>query len=152
MGLDTRLNSDNNKKRRALRSRISRRLVGQYFAALILYTVLYIVFVLIGIGIATSISWRTTPLYYIGQFEGDYARVGIALYGVLSTIEDEKKWEDKLSPVLSLKARVASVRELARGECAGYGMAFTAEKTMRIATLAIGYADGLPRELSLGKG
>lgn len=86
------------------------------------------------------------------ELEGDYARVGIALYGVLSTVEDEKQWEDRLSPVLSLKARVASVRELNRGECAGYGMAFTAQKTMRIATLAIGYADGLPRELSLGKG
>lgn len=66
------MNSGKDKKRRALRSRISRRLVLQYFAALILYTVLYIVFVLIGVGIATSISWRTTPLYYIGQFVIEY--------------------------------------------------------------------------------
>lgn len=83
---------------------------------------------------------------------GDYARVGIALYGVLSTAQDEEAWKDKLFPVLRLKARVSSVRELNNGECAGYGMAFTARKDMKIAALSIGYADGLPRELSQGRG
>lgn len=66
------MNSDKDKKRRTLRSRISRRLVGQYFAALILYTVLYVVFLMVGIEIAINISWRTTPLYYIGQFVMEY--------------------------------------------------------------------------------
>ena len=86
------------------------------------------------------------------ELEGDYARAGIALYGVLSSGEDEKEWRDSLSPVLSLKARVASVRNVKRGECVGYGMGFTAAKDMRVATLAIGYADGLPRELSMRGG
>ena len=86
------------------------------------------------------------------ELEGDYARAGIALYGVLSTKEDEREWRDSLSPVLSLKARVASVRNVKRGECVGYGMGFTAAKDMRTATLAIGYADGLPRELSMRGG
>ena len=83
---------------------------------------------------------------------GDYARVGIAMYGVLSTAQDEEAWKGKLFPVLQLKARVSSVRELNNGECAGYGMAFTARKDMKIAALSIGYADGLPRELSQGRG
>jgi len=82
----------------------------------------------------------------------DYVRPGIALYGVLSTEEDYDSWRNMLRPVLSLKARVISVRTLYAGEAAGYGMAFTAEEDMRIATICIGYADGLPRELSYGKG
>lgn len=86
------------------------------------------------------------------ELGGDYARVGIALYGVLSTEEDTKTLGGALTPVLSLKARVSSVRDLYAGECAGYGMAFTATHDMKIAALAIGYADGLPRSLSDGGG
>lgn len=82
------------------------------------------------------------------ELAGDYARVGIALYGVLSTGADSEEWSDSLSPVLSLKARVASVRALGAGESAGYGTEFTATHEMYIATIAIGYADGVPRELS----
>lgn len=83
---------------------------------------------------------------------GDYARVGIALYGVLSTAADTEQWRGLLRPVLRLKARVASVRPLYTGETAGYGLQFTAARPMRIAALAIGYADGLPRALSNGRG
>ncbi len=83
---------------------------------------------------------------------GDYARVGIALYGVLSTGEDTAEWREALKPVLSLKTRVASVREIYAGETAGYGFSFTAKRTMKIAALSIGYADGFPRMLSNGKG
>lgn len=83
---------------------------------------------------------------------GDYARVGIALYGVLSTKEDTVCFQEKLRPVLSLKARVAAVKILHAGESAGYGMQFQAEEEMRIAVLTIGYADGLPRALSGGVG
>lgn len=86
------------------------------------------------------------------QIGNDYARVGIALYGMLSTKEDTKSWEDSLSPVLSLKARVASVRTLHPNESAGYGLAYIAEREMSIATITIGYADGLPRSLSNGAG
>lgn len=82
------------------------------------------------------------------ELAGDYARVGIALYGVRSAWEDYDRFGLSLQPVLSLKARVASVRELCPGEPAGYGLAFTAERPMKIAALAIGYGDGLPRALS----
>lgn len=83
---------------------------------------------------------------------GDYARVGIALYGVLSTKEDTARFREKLRPVLSLKARVAAVKTLHAGESAGYGMQFYAEEEMQLAVLTIGYADGLPRALSGGVG
>lgn len=83
---------------------------------------------------------------------GDYARVGIALYGVRSQREDLDRLNPDLKPVLSLKARIATVKTLKAGEPAGYGLAFVAERDMRIATLAIGYADGVPRALSCGVG
>lgn len=74
----------------------------------------------------------------------DLARAGIALYGVYS--DDAPVYHRlELHPVLSLYARVASVRVLSPGESAGYGRAFIAERPTRIAVAAIGYADGLPR-------
>lgn len=81
-----------------------------------------------------------------------YARPGILLYGVHSCPEYAAACRESFAPVLSLKARVASVRTLSPGDHAGYGPDFTAERPMRIAVLSIGYADGLPRLLSGGKG
>lgn len=76
-----------------------------------------------------------------------YVRAGIALYGVVS---DQKPVLHPLDlrPVLSLRARVASVRTVPAGQGAGYGLAFRAERDTRLAVVTIGYADGLPRSLS----
>ena len=74
------------------------------------------------------------------------ARAGIALYGVGSDRTPTRRTPD-LRPVLALRARVASVRALAPGEGAGYGLAFRAERPTRLAAVTIGYADGLPRSL-----
>lgn len=78
----------------------------------------------------------------------DYARLGIALYGVLSSPKDRIISNTKLKPVLSLKARIACVKQLHKGEALGYGLTYKAGKEMQIATVAVGYADGIPRELS----
>ena len=86
------------------------------------------------------------------ELAGNYARAGIALYGILSSDTDFDRSHTKLFPVLSLKARISSVRELHAQESAGYGLAFTAKRPTRLASLAIGYADGLPRGLSCGTG
>lgn len=77
----------------------------------------------------------------------DYARVGIALYGVRSDDMPVQRGLD-LRPVLSLRARVASVRTLEAGDCAGYGRAYRAKEACRLAVVTIGYADGLPRDLA----
>lgn len=86
------------------------------------------------------------------QAAEDYVRPGIALYGVPSSAGLSDSAFSSLMPVLSLKARVASVRRLHPGESAGYGAAFTADGETVVAVLSIGYADGLPRELSGQKG
>lgn len=82
----------------------------------------------------------------------DYARIGIALYGTLSTFDSGTRVRPNLLPVLSLKARVALIKEIRRGESVSYGRTFTALRDSRIALLPIGYADGLPRTLSCENG
>ena len=81
----------------------------------------------------------------------DYARVGIALYGILSSRTLIPKSAKGLLPVLSLHSVITSIRGLNPGEGAGYGLDFVAAKKSRIAAAAIGYADGIPRNLS-GRG
>lgn len=86
------------------------------------------------------------------ELTGDVVRAGIALYGTLSTRADTERCAVPLEPVLSLKARVALVRDLRKGEAAGYGLMHVAERNSKTAVLSIGYADGLPRSLSCGTG
>ena len=78
------------------------------------------------------------------EYSYDLSRPGIALYGCLSSADDRVRAAVSLKPVLSLKARVASVKELPAGESAGYGLTYTADNTQRIAIVSAGYADGIP--------
>lgn len=82
----------------------------------------------------------------------DYVRAGIALYGVYSTQADRTEQNPQLRPVLSLRTRAVQIKDVPKGECVGYGRAFTAHRDTKIAVLSIGYADGVPRDLSCGKG
>jgi alanine racemase len=79
-----------------------------------------------------------------GMGTGFLNRVGIGLYGYspggVAPAGD-------LRPVLSWKARVIGVREIAAGTAVGYGGCFVAQRRTRIATLAVGYADGYPRRM-----
>lgn len=86
------------------------------------------------------------------KYAGNYVRVGIALYGVLSNRTDIENCPISLYPVLSVKARIAITKDLYAGEAAGYGLQYVAESDRKIAILSIGYADGIPRSLSCGNG
>jgi len=77
----------------------------------------------------------------------DMIRPGIALYGA----EPVPTLPLGLKPVMRLTGRVMQIRSISRGDTVSYGATFTAEKDMRIATVCLGYADGLPRGLS-GRG
>lgn len=85
------------------------------------------------------------------ELQCGYARIGIALYGVLSTDAAPTKCYLDLKPVLALKSKVVLVRTIAAGESVGYGREFAAQKETRIAVISIGYADGVPRSLAPGK-
>lgn len=82
----------------------------------------------------------------------DYVRVGIALYGVYSSSDDRTNRRPDLRPILSVKSRVVSIKHISTGESVGYGREFTARRETKIAIVPIGYADGVPRNLSGGKG
>ena len=71
----------------------------------------------------------------------DMVRPGLALYGIAPGTTD-------FVPALSFKARVAHIKTVAAGQTISYGQTFVAPTTLRIATIAAGYADGFSRHLS----
>ena len=75
----------------------------------------------------------------------DFVRPGIIMYGIYN--EDEPKTRLNLKSVLTLKARITSVKEIEEDESVSYGRTFIAKTKKRIATVCIGYADGYPRNL-----
>ncbi len=77
------------------------------------------------------------------QYCMDIVRPGIALYGS-EPIADQPLG---LKPVMTLTGAVMQIREIPAGAQVSYGATFSADKTMRIAVVSAGYADGLPRAL-----
>ena len=73
-------------------------------------------------------------------------RTGIVLYGLKPDISNEIPSEIK--PVLTWKTTVSMVKTVRVGEFIGYGRTYRADRTMKIATLSTGYADGYRRDLS----
>lgn len=69
-------------------------------------------------------------------------RAGLALYGI-----DPTGVETELDGVMSVKARLVQVREIAAGERVGYGGSWTAPRASRIGVVPLGYADGYPWRL-----
>ena len=78
----------------------------------------------------------------------DLVRCGIALYGLDPMNESAAARE--LEPALELTSYVAAVKAAGPGDSAGYGRRFVAEREVEIATLPIGYADGIRRAHSSG--
>ena len=72
------------------------------------------------------------------------ARPGFALYGGNPT----PGLGNPMQPVVLLEARIIQVRDVPAGETVGYNAQWTADTPRRIAVLAVGYADGLTRQLS----
>jgi alanine racemase len=76
----------------------------------------------------------------------DMVRPGMAVFGVYSEPEFRRAGTLDLRPALSLKARVAYVKQLPKGDSAGYNRAYIAKDDVWVATLPVGHTDGLPRE------
>ena len=76
-------------------------------------------------------------------------RAGIGIYGLYPDLpEDGKIRRPDLKPVMSLKARIVNIHEAHDGEGISYGHTFTVHGDRKIATVPLGYADGVPRGLS----
>lgn len=68
-------------------------------------------------------------------------RFGIVLYGGATDVSEL----DGLKPVMRLESRISHIHTMKKGDSAGYGAEFTAERETRLITVPIGYADGLFR-------
>ena len=86
------------------------------------------------------------------EIHRDLARPGIILYGVpcdpCDNILNKLPENEQFKPTMSLRCRVAMVKEVDAGENIGYGNNFTTPTPMKIATITIGYADGFSRAVS----
>jgi alanine racemase len=80
----------------------------------------------------------------------DMVRPGMAVFGVYSEPEFRRAGTLDLRPALGLKARVAYVKQLPKGDSAGYNRAYVAKDAVWVATLPVGHTDGLPREAAQG--
>ena len=90
-------------------------------------------------------SYGTINYNYLNY---DYVRLGILMYGVNGDLNEYEKIKLNFKPVLSLMARVTSVKEIEKGESISYGRTYIAKEKRKIASVSIGYADGIPRRLS----
>ncbi|MFB2918993.1 alanine racemase [Aerosakkonema funiforme] len=76
----------------------------------------------------------------------DMVRAGLATYGLYPAEHLQRVVE--LKPVMQVKARVTQVKTITAGTGVSYGYQFVADRDMRLAVVGIGYADGVPRNLS----
>ena len=90
-------------------------------------------------------SFASSSGIFLGKdFHFDVARPGISIYGVNPTPNEK----NPMTPVVTLKARIVQVRTTKKGETIGYGETYRTSNQTKIATAAIGYADGFSRSLS----
>lgn len=82
------------------------------------------------------------------ELQFDMVRLGIGLYGVDSLSENQLQ----LQPVAALKSTIAQVRQVPAGESVGYSRRGVVQHNAVIATVRIGYADGVSRRMSNGNG
>lgn len=90
---------------------------------------------------------NSSGIFLGSDYHFDLARPGVALYGVNPTPDHP----NPMRPTIQLKARIAQIRDAQADETVGYGASHTVGGPTRIATLAVGYADGYLRSLS-GRG
>ncbi|MDP1618061.1 alanine racemase [Phenylobacterium sp.] len=86
---------------------------------------------------------NSAGIFLGAAFHGELVRPGLALYGA-GPFDGETSL---MAPVVGLEATVIQVREAPSGTGVGYGLSFVATRPVRIATVAIGYADGWPRRM-----
>ncbi len=77
----------------------------------------------------------------------DCVRPGITLYGY-SPLQETTPNKLKLKPIMQVKARIIALKTVQKGTAISYGRTFVTQGKSRIATVAIGYADGYPLSLS----
>ncbi len=84
---------------------------------------------------------NTAGIVNYSEYQYDMVRIGIGMVGLTTNIEVKKQ----LRSAVTFKTVISQISEVKAGETIGYNRKFRAEKNTRIATLPVGYADGIPR-------
>jgi alanine racemase len=96
-----------------------------------------------------DLSWRhmanSAGIHAYPQSHGNLARVGAAMYGLKRDVLTSRIEPFDTRQVMSLHSRIVMLKTVPAGTPLGYGLTFTTARESRIATLPIGYADGLRR-------
>ncbi|WP_396140124.1 bifunctional UDP-N-acetylmuramoyl-tripeptide:D-alanyl-D-alanine ligase/alanine racemase [Flavobacterium sp.] len=91
---------------------------------------------------------NTSGITYYPEAQYDMVRLGIGLYGISNDEEEQKELEN----VGTLKSVISQIRTIDKGESVGYGRRFIADRSTKVATIPIGYADGIRRSWGNGVG
>ena len=91
---------------------------------------------------------NTSGISNFSKAQFNMVRLGIGLYGISNDKEEQKYLEN----VSTLKSIISQIRTINKDESVGYGRKFIAKKKMKIATIPIGYADGISRLWGNGLG
>ena len=91
---------------------------------------------------------NTSGISNFPQAQYDMVRLGIGLYGISNDDEEQKLLEN----VGTLKSIISQIRTIEEGESVGYSRRFMATKATKVATIPIGYADGISRHWGNGVG
>ena len=91
---------------------------------------------------------NSTGITRFRNYQMDMVRLGLGLYG----IDGANMLQNQLQCVSALKTYIAQIKEVPTSETVGYGRKGRLSKTSKIATVNIGYGDGLHRRLSNGRG
>ncbi len=97
-------------------------------------------------GVQTHIA-NSAGIFGFPAGEESLVRAGLSLYGVASPASHQRV----LEPALTWKSRLLLLREIPPGRSISYGQTYTASRTLRVASVAAGYADGYPWQVS-GRG
>ncbi|MDL1913938.1 MAG: bifunctional UDP-N-acetylmuramoyl-tripeptide:D-alanyl-D-alanine ligase/alanine racemase [Bergeyella sp.] len=82
------------------------------------------------------------------NYQHDMVRIGIGMIGEIS----DPGVKQKLIGAVKFKTIISQISELEKGETVGYGRKYKTKKKTKIATVSVGYADGIPRSIGNGRG
>lgn len=103
-----------------------------------------------GIGVGQMHTVSTFGMFQHPDAFLDMVRPGMAIFGIYPEQEFRQSKVMELRPAVSLKAKVIYVRQLRKGDSAGYNRAYVASDDVWLATVPAGHADGLPRIVAKG--
>ncbi len=91
---------------------------------------------------------NTAGIMSYPDYQFNMVRAGIGLYGLMPDLPACSDFNKPLKPIMSLKGRITRIHWMDKNEGISYGYTYTSKNKIKVATIPIGYADGVPRALS----